>query len=445
MEHAVAAKYADAMEYLELPESVKGRKCRVPRSVWNPTGSDFHHDTVEGSSRRQRARKNLNAYVADEEEEMAREVGLDVCIAHETAGLNEEAAHIPMTAEVERIPTPYITARSTPIGTKPERVPTPMPFALGQYTKRQGNKHINPFSDGERQYSTSPARLERISSSSPLQLDLFPSPPRSFSVLEGKGKGNAPALPSPEEIDRWRPLSISSIGTATPLHPGIRTPLAARYSPLHNKATRERQLSNIDSVISPYPVPCPGIEDVSSLCFGNFFASRVQPRSPAYEEGVGNASSTSSEQFYKLPEYTGSSNTDLIRPRRRQQDPVGIKPLDLELSSLDVELRSQGSPVSEVLVGSPPVSEALTGDFELEEVITFQEWNEAQKREDRFERSFLGKARSLYRKIRGKFGGGDDDEEESGVERRGVLGQLKSKVARMGAVRGKLFRRAKEV
>ncbi|KAL5416019.1 hypothetical protein PMIN04_008356 [Paraphaeosphaeria minitans] len=431
------------MEHLELPESVKGRKCRVPRSVLIPSGSDFCHYALGGPSRQNGDRKNLNEHVADEEEDLARKVGLGVCITDKTVGPSKEPSQILMAAELDRIPTPYFTARSTPIGTKPEREPTPMPFALVQDTKRQGKMPVNSIPDGKRQYSTSPARLEHILSP-PFQLDLFPSPPRPFSVQEGKSKGKAPALPSPEEIGRWRPLSVSSTGTATPLHPGVRTPLAARYTPLQKKAAREPQLPNIDSVISPYSGPTQGFEDISALRYGDFFASPLHRRSPVYKEGVGKASPMSSERFYKLPEYTGSSNTELMCPRRRVEGPVGIGPLDLELNSLDVELRSLASSVSEGLLASPPVSEALTGDFELDEVITFQEWNEAQEKADRFERSFLGKTRSLFRKIRDRVGGSNDEVTDV-EERRGVLTRLKCRVARMGAVRGRLFGRSRDV
>lgn len=421
MEHAVAAEHALAMEHLELPESVMGRKFRVPQSVLNPT-------TRERSSRQNEVRKDLNAYVADEEEELAREAGRDVCVVEESVGPSEEAAQVPIAANLERIEIPFVTARTSPVNKKPERIPTPFPFFKGQYTKSEGKKPIASSTDAKPKFNTSPARLERISSSSPLQLDLFPSPPRASSVQGGKGEGDSISLPSKDELQRWRLESTSS--AASSLHPGIRTPVAPRYSPLH-KAPKDRDLPTIDSVISPLSTHVWGTEDAPALRYADFFSSPVNTRSPINKEGAGIASPMSSERFYRLPEYTGSSTSSsrTIRPRRR--------------SASQAMSSSPGSTVSEGRVVASPVPEAEVGlGFEMDEVVCFQDWIEEVEREDRARSSFSGKVKGLLKKMRGR----GSDEEHSGVERRtGVLWRLRRRVARMGGVRGRIFGRTREV
>ncbi|KAF2451672.1 hypothetical protein P171DRAFT_478705 [Karstenula rhodostoma CBS 690.94] len=406
MERALAAEHARTMEHLNRTKSQSssraGTPTPMPMSVMgrNPSGSDFWLDTAEnGSSTQTRVTRNLKAYVADEEEELAREDRQDACIADETVSPSEEAVHVPWAAKSERVPTPFGIARPVHTNGKPERIPTPFPFATGQYSKSQGKKPINSSpAVGNAKFNTSPARLERISSSSPLQLVFDPSPPRPSSIQEGKGMEKASILPSSQEMDSWRPGSTDS--TASSLHPGFRTRLAPRYSPLH-RTTKHRQLPNIDSVISPCPMPSQGIEDVFALRYGDFFATPVGVRSPIDKDGIGIASPMSSERFYELPEYTGdsASSTDSMSPRRMPKRPG--------LFSSSASTVSEGRAVL-----SPSVSEAgaragVELDFEMEEEVWYPEWLKEVEKERGIGVGFVGRVKGLFRKMRGREGGGN--------------------------------------
>jgi hypothetical protein len=437
MEHTFAAEHARAMKHLDRADShnasvplmrgsahaevpppkprVSGRKCRVPESVLNPSGPGSCLDRGEGSSRREEVKRNLNPYVSDEAEELSTTIGQDVSIAHKAASPSEQAPQ-PLTSE------------------RPERLPTPFPFAKGQFTKRQGKQPIDSSSEnGKSKFNTSPGRLERVPST--IYSVHASSPPRPSSVKEGKDNDKAIDLPSPQEVDAWRLESNAS--NASSLHPGFRHALTPRYSPLH-KGSTDLRLPNIDSVLSNTSSPHPSSPGLSlsqfplppnALRYADFFATPVEPRSPVDKTGHGNASPADTERFNNLPEYTGDSPPyERARPKwAATAPPVHGPGMRVEVASLYRE-------------------GFLEGEIEWRQRTAEERRRAEQERvreclRAKGARGFVGRVKGLLRKMRA-VGGGEGRMVEG--RKKKVLAGMKSRVSRTGVSVGKLFGTVRE-
>lgn len=444
MEHEVAMQHAHAMEFVDALEYADSELAdteyvdamehfELPDRVLSPKGLGFRHDSGTGSSTLNEERHDSNAHVPYGKRGFAQEIDPGVWLANRTKGHREAAIYVSVAAERKRIPTPYIPAISPPTSMKPERVPTPMPFSVRQRAERRAGKLFISAPDNDSRFGTSPARLQRISSTSSTHLELFPSPPRSPSAHEENSHGKAPAL-SPETIDPRRPMSISSTGTATPLHPGIRTPFTARYEPLHYRAGKKHALASIDSVMSPSSSRH-SMRDVSTLRNKNSFASPVPSISPPHEESPGQVPSVNSEQFDSLSEDAETIGAELVRMPPRPPTPAVLGPQDIESSP-------PPSPASEARVMGSLVSEALTGDIEVDEVLYYEDWKKALQKAERYKKSVLGRLKGFLGKIRSR--GGISDGEGQMEERRGLLGRLKG-FAKIGLGRRMFPARTREM